>query len=102
MIRRVGMTLFGVAWLNFMAFWFVGVALGGDAVVGKVEGGHYYLASHGRYTEVSRAVWTYIRVHTISVLITHPLGLLAGIGSVWYSDRTTAAAAAAGVKGASG
>ena len=61
-----------------MAFWFAAVALGGDAVSGKAEAGHYYLSNHGRLTEVSGQVFTYSRVHTYSVFITHPLALLAG------------------------
>jgi hypothetical protein len=68
-----------LGWLNFMAFWFAAVALGGDAVSGKSEAGHYYLSSHGRLTEVSGPVFAYSRVHTYSVFVTHPLALLAGL-----------------------
>jgi hypothetical protein len=61
--------------LNFVTFWCVGVALGGDALNGKREGERYFLANHGKLTEVREPVWRYSRAHAISVTITHPLGL---------------------------
>jgi hypothetical protein len=81
-----GITLFAVAMLNFWSFLVVALLIGGDALSGKAENGRYYLSSHGRHTEVSRAVWHYSKIHTISVLVTHPLG----IGCAWlaaYAER---------------
>lgn len=69
--------LFFVAITNFFVFFMVAVYIGGDAWNGKVENGHYYVANHGKYTEVSPGVWHYSRAHVVSVLITHPLGILA-------------------------
>jgi hypothetical protein len=65
------------ALLNFTVFCLVGMAIGGTAVTGKVEGGRYYVANHGRLTEVSREVWVYSDRHTRSTWITHPLAVLA-------------------------
>jgi len=60
-----------VAILNF--FVFVGIAsyIGGDALNGRIEDGHFFLASHGVYTEVSESVFTYSKIHAISMLVTH-------------------------------
>jgi hypothetical protein len=76
-----------LAFFNFAAFFVVALMLGGDALNGKIEDGRYYLANHGRFTEVSSAVWHYSRAHVISVLITHPLGILGGGGLMAYANR---------------
>ena len=68
----------GLGILNFVTFVIVAVAIGGDAVNGKAVGGHYYLASHGKLTEVSEAVYSYSLWHVRSVFITHPLAMLTG------------------------
>jgi hypothetical protein len=64
-----------VGFINF--FWFLAesAALGGDGLNGYARDGHYYLANHGRYTEVSEAAWTWSRIHAVSVFFTHPLAL---------------------------
>ncbi len=79
--RLVCLGIFTVALVNFAAFWLIAVYLGGDAVNGKVQGDHFYLMSHGKYTEVSRAVFDYSKWHVYSVWITHPLAFIAGF---WY------------------
>lgn len=71
--------LFFVTLVNFFAFVFVAVRLGGDAVNGKIENGHFYLASHGRYTEVSEAVFTYSKWHTYSVILTYSVLFIAAL-----------------------
>jgi hypothetical protein len=81
MKRRICLWIFGIGIVNFVLFWLVAVYLGGDAVNGKVVAGHYYLMSHGRYTEVSEAIFAYSRWHVYSTWITHPLALVAGY---WY------------------
>ncbi len=48
-------TMFGLWAAFFAVFWIVSVIAGGDAVNGKIEDGRYYLCSHGKYTQVSRA-----------------------------------------------
>ena len=50
---------FGVLLLP-LVFWFgypplVCWLFGGDALGGKIEGGHFYLGNHGRFREVSRS-----------------------------------------------
>ena len=37
--------------------------LGGDAFLGRQEGGKFFLGSHGNYTEVSRSVFMFSRIH---------------------------------------
>jgi hypothetical protein len=62
-----------IATINFMAFWILGVYLGGDAISGYSRDGQYFLCSHGVYTEVSQTVWRYSYLHTVSVWVTYPL-----------------------------
>jgi hypothetical protein len=68
----------GLGILNFLAFVAGAFVLGGDAANGKIAGGHFYLAEHGKLTEVSEAVYTYSLWHVRSVFLTHPLAILAG------------------------
>ncbi len=79
-----------IAWLNFAVFWIVAVSIGGDAVSGKVESGHYFVSSHGRLTEVSPTVWHYSRIHTVSIWVTHPIGLVGGL--IWLGQKSAKAA----------
>jgi len=67
--------------LNFCVFVAVDVLLGGDALNGRVEGTHYFLGSHGSYTEVSHAVFVYSACHAASAL----LGMFAAVaaGRAW-------------------
>lgn len=64
----------GVA--NFVIFAAESLALGGDALNGHATGGHYYLASHGKLTEVSQAVWTLNRIQAIVTLVSSPFVLI--------------------------
>ncbi len=73
--------IFGIACANFLVFWLIAVCLGGDAVNGKIDHGHYYLMSHGDYTEVSKEIFTYSKWHVYSIWITHPLAFIA---AYWY------------------
>jgi hypothetical protein len=50
--------------LNFTVFWWVSVLSGGDALNGKIVGDQYFLANHGRYTQVSVSFWLYSLTHT--------------------------------------
>ena len=69
--KLIFIPVFILALVNFFAFFFIDLYLGGDALNGYARDGHYFLCSHGRYTEVSDAVWTYSRWHAISVIVTH-------------------------------
>ncbi len=87
-LKRICITLFVAAWANAMVFGLVAKRVGGEAFHGKIENGRYYLAldyldkhhtgDFGHFTEVSAAVFHYSQVHSYSVLVTFPLGLLAG------------------------
>jgi len=53
---------------NFLLFVFASVYLGGDALNGYVQEGHYFLCAHGGCTEVSHSVWTYSYWHAVSAM----------------------------------
>lgn len=72
--------------LNFAVFFLVAIWLGGDAVNGTEEGGQYYLANHGKLTEVTHALWSYSRAHVYSVWVTHPMAMFGGFMS-WRERR---------------
>ena len=66
--------------LNFVVFVCLALFLGGDALSGKVQDGHYFLSDHGKLQEVSRAVFTYSRWHSISLVVSWPFVL----ASAWW------------------
>lgn len=55
-----------IAGLNFLVFWVVTVSLGGDALNGYVQNGHYFLCAHGSCREVAPSMWTYSYWHAVS------------------------------------
>lgn len=67
--------------LNFAVFVVFAVYFGGDAINGKSENGHYYVfgvasnSSGKTYTEVSKEVFNYSRLHALSVLLTWPAAM---------------------------
>ena len=77
-----------VCCLNFIVFFIVAIRLGGDAVNGKIVGGHFYLANHGKLTEVSEATFTYSLWHVRSLVVTHPLAMLTGYLAKMSKPRT--------------
>ena len=74
--------IFCLGLANFFVFFVVAVYLGGDAINGKMENGHFYLMSHGRLTEVNEDVFAYSKWHCYSVWITHPIAIVA---AYWYN-----------------
>ncbi len=76
--------VWATALLNFASFWIVASMHGGDAANGKEEGGRYFVANHGRYTEVTRSYFEYSRIHSLSIWITHPIAIL---GAFWFVSR---------------
>lgn len=83
-MRRIA-TVISVLWvLNFVGYVTAAIVLGGDAINGYAESGRYYLAMHGRLTEVSRSVYDYSRWHTY-VLWPHTVMVL--VMSVRYRSR---------------
>jgi hypothetical protein len=75
--KRILYTTIIVAAVNFASCWVVGVAIGGDALNGKIEGDRYYL---GRYhTEVSAGVYWYSYIHAITMICTHIAAIFCGL-----------------------
>lgn len=70
-----GLLFFGGI-LNFLIYWHVSVYSGGNARSGKIENGKHYVASHGKFTEVSEEFWHYSYIHATSIWFTHPLGMV--------------------------
>jgi len=68
--------------LNFVVFLAGDIVLGGSAVNGKIEGGRFFLGSHGRLTEVNEATFYYSKWHCYSVFVTHPLAMASAF---WYN-----------------
>jgi hypothetical protein len=76
---RIMKPLLWVAAVNLFLF-FVGTGyLGGSAVAirGGEIGGHYYVGEHEHQFEVTRGEFIYSRIHSISVMFTTPLPMLA-------------------------
>ena len=68
-------TVLILAILNFAAYFAIALWIGGTAW--QSENGKFLLYDHGRYTEVSRAVFIYSRIHFFSIWLTIPVGLIA-------------------------
>lgn len=71
MRKIVFQTLWIITIINFLVFWVVAVAIGGDALNGYHSDGHYFLKNHGQLTEVSREVFFYSEWHAISVFVSY-------------------------------
>lgn len=80
---------FWIATVNFVVFVAVAVPLGGISLNGGVRGGHYFLMLGGVYTEVSRPIFIYSTIHSISVIITWPI-----VAAMWLKARFRRRAAA--------
>lgn len=78
-LRRLYLIGITVGAINFLAFIIGAAVLDGDAVNGKIEDGRYYVANHGKYTEVSKSAFTYSRWHVYSVFVTFPIAMLCGL-----------------------
>jgi hypothetical protein len=86
-ITTVFTVLFSLGWVNFLAFAVISIAIGGEACSGRVVGERYYVASHGKYTEVSRAVWSFSWYHGYSNFVTGPLAVL-GLAFLALKQKT--------------
>jgi hypothetical protein len=78
-----------IALANFAAFLCATTYFGGDALNGYAANNHYFLYWKGAYTEVSRAIFIYSRVHVLSVLGTHALAIGGGLFTVGDRARGT-------------
>lgn len=76
--RRILIMIAIIGIVNFLSFVAIAFSLGGDALNGYASDGRYFLGEHGRYTEVSEAVFQYSQWHARSLFITHPAAILAG------------------------
>lgn len=77
-MKRLAYLLVTLGVLNFLIFMTVSTMLGGSAPNGKMEGGKYFLGSHGDYTEVPQSTYEYSRLHANSLHVTHPLIIIGG------------------------
>ena len=66
--------LFGLAAANFISFVILWFVIGGNALNGGMDDGRYFLGA-GRSREVSGFVYGYSLAHTLSLLVTHPIGM---------------------------
>ena len=76
-IRILVYVLFGVALLCHYVFVNNASKLGGDAMAGKVENGHYYVGSPKGYTEVTFAEYRTNKILGITVIIIFPVAMIA-------------------------
>lgn len=87
---RICILIIVIGLVNFLAYTVMYMSVGGDAMNGYVQAKvidgqrvlHYYLVKHGTDVEVSRGVWIYSAVHSISIWIT--------VGAVLLSMLTLA------------
>ena len=76
-IRRILWALVILGTANFLVFVVIAFLIGGDAFNGKAVGDHFFVANHGKLTEVSAAIFKYSLWHVWSIFITSPLMMLA-------------------------
>lgn len=75
-MRGLPLIIFVLCMANFAAFCVGMLYLGGNAVVhGQITNGHYYFVQRGRLREVSREAYWFSKWHSLSQLLTVPLGL---------------------------
>lgn len=70
---------------NFLSFAVATCYFGGDALNGKEENGHFFLASHGKFTEVTEGVFNYSKYHGLSVFFS--IGIVMIIHYAGNSER---------------
>jgi len=66
---------------SFLLFCLVGSLIGGSAMYGASQDHHYFVGQFGRLTEVPFGLWLYSWAHTLSQLVTFPLGIVAAFRS---------------------
>ena len=76
--------------LNMFAFMVMASWIGGDAVAGRVDDGHFFVSSHGHLTEVSERVFEISLWHMRSVELAWALlfgGVLFGVARARWQQR---------------
>ena len=79
MSRRSRIVLFttvAIVLVNFAAFINCSMQLGGDALNGHVQAGHYFVCAHGSCHEVTKQIWDHSYRQALSVIGGHSLILL--------------------------
>src|SRR6266516_3997378 len=66
-----------IGFANFLLFLTISQFIGGSALNGMIQNGHYFLGEHGRYVEVSSLAYRYSQIHTYSLVVTTIVGLWA-------------------------
>ena len=78
--RKVCNALIAAAAVHFAAFVATIVALGGDALTGRVEDGHWFLGNHGQLLEVGHATWLLSAIVGRTLVYgTFPIGVIAAL-----------------------
>jgi hypothetical protein len=78
--RKICNALIALAAIHFAVFVGTIVVLGGDALTGRVDDGHYFLGNHGLMVETTRGAWLFsAAVGRTLVYGTFPLGVIAAL-----------------------
>jgi hypothetical protein len=85
--HRIGLVLILLGVLNFSAFFIHALVLGGDAVNGKYDNGHFFVKSHGKYTEVTESQFDNSRRHLHSMIATQ-VGAVFGALLLWLGPSS--------------
>jgi len=86
--RRICNLFIIIAAIHFVIFVGTIVALGGDALTGKVEGERYFLGNHGQFIETSSGVYRFSAILGRTLVYgTFPLGVLAALLRPRNMDR---------------
>ena len=75
-LERIGTVFMAIGTLNFLVMMVCVFGLGGEALSGKVQGGHYYLGYKNSLTQVSKMVYIASLWNDWSAIIFYPLGAL--------------------------
>lgn len=84
---RAALLVIALCALNFVTYIIAAANIGGDAVNGKIVGGHFYLGEKGNFTEVTEAVYTYSLWHTYIVFASVALFFPAMVMMRFEQDR---------------
>ena len=88
--KRLCLIVAVVGMANFVVFFVVALLIGGDAVNGHQTDGHYFVANHGRYTEVSYPVFLYSRIHVYTLFCSWPFVMIAaGMGNYYKKKQAS-------------
>jgi hypothetical protein len=68
-MRRFACIFVCLTLVNVSAWFIHDHLIGGNAGIGKIENGKYYVGSHGHYTEVSREAFQFSRWHEASAVM---------------------------------